>query len=177
TPDTRPAERTGGLLADSSVVALAKVVGACLLAAVLLPLTILSALVRRASRGRTPSVISLLDGPVFTPYELRRVKHEHVVDETHGLWKRVGDRVAVRPARTAIGAVAILLFMCLGLTFFSTDLTTNDGYTHKVESVEGAELLAKSFPAGSTAPTDIIVASAADVEGVSAAVAKVPGVE
>ena len=39
--------------------------------------------------------------------------------------------------------------MCLGLFFFSTDLTTNDGYRDKVESIEGQELLAKSFPAGS----------------------------
>ena len=44
-----------------------------------------------------PSVVSVLDGPVFTPYELRRVRHEHQVDETHGFWKRVGDRVAVNP--------------------------------------------------------------------------------
>ena len=96
---------------------------------------------------------------MFTPYELRRVKHEHLVDATHGFWKRVGDRVAVRPARTLIGAIAVLLLMCLGLTFFSTDLTTNDGYRTTVESVEGQELLAKWFPAGSSAPTDIIVAT------------------
>ena len=175
TPETRPAERSGGLLADSSVVALLKAIGACLLVAVLLPLSILTALVRKLFG--TPSIVSALDGPVFTPYELRRVKHEHLVDASHGFWARVGDRVAVRPARTALGAIAILLVMCLGLTFFSTDLTTNDGYTHTVESVEGQELLAKSFPAGSTAPTDIIVASAADVEAVSAAVSEVDGVE
>ena len=132
--------------------------------AVLLPLTILSALVRKLSGGRTPSVVSLLDGPVFTPYELRRVRHEHVVDETHGFWKRVGDRVAVNPKRTFTGAIAVLLVMCLGLFFFSTDLTTNDGYRDKVESIEGQELLAKSFPAGSSAPTDIIVERAEDVE-------------
>jgi putative drug exporter of the RND superfamily len=174
TPETRPTvEAMGG----SGFVALAKVAGACLIVAVLLPLTILSALVRKLSGGRTPSVVSLLDGPVFTPYELRRVKHEHVVDETHGFWKRVGDRVAVNPKRTFTGAIAVLLVMCLGLAFFSTDLTTNDGYREKVESIEGQELLAKSFPAGSGAPTDIIVERAEDVEKVSAAVAGVDGVQ
>ena len=136
-------------MGGSSVAAFAKVAGACLIVAVLLPLSILSALVRKLSGGRTPSVVSLLDGPVFTPYELRRVKHEHVVDETHGFWKRVGDRVAVNPKRTFTGAIAVLLVMCLGLFFFSTDLTTNDSYREKVESIEGQELLAKSFPAGS----------------------------
>jgi RND superfamily putative drug exporter len=133
--------------------------------------------VRKLSGGRTPSVVSLLDPRFFTPYELRRVKHEHVADETHGFWKRVGDRVAVNPKRTFTGAIAVLLVMCLGLAFFSTDLTTNDSYRTKVESIEGQELLAKSFPAGSSAPTDLIVTDAADVERVAAAVGEVPGVE
>ena len=74
TPETRP---TSAEMGGSSVAAFAKVAGACLIVAVLLPLTILSALVRKLSGGRTPSVVSLLDGPVFTPYELRRVRHEH----------------------------------------------------------------------------------------------------
>jgi RND superfamily putative drug exporter len=152
-------------------------IGACLVAFILLPLTVLSAVVRRLSGRRVPSVVSLLDGPVFTPYELRRVQHEHQVDETHGFWKRVGDRVAVSPRRTFVSAVSILLVMCLGLVFFSTDLTTNDSYRTKVESVAGQELLAKSFPAGSSAPTDIIVSDPADVERVAAAVGDVPGVE
>jgi RND superfamily putative drug exporter len=165
------------LLRASSAGALARAVGACLIAFLLLPLTVLTAIIRRLSGRRVPSVVSVLDGPVFTPYELRRVQHEHQVDETHGFWKRVGDRVAVNPLRTFFGSIAVLLVMCLGLVFFSTDLTTNDSYRSKVESIEGQELLAKSFPAGSSAPTDIIVSDAADVERVSAAVADVPGVE
>ncbi len=182
TPATRPTPegltaRGQKLLQGSSVGALARAAGACLIAFVLLPVTVITAFIRKVSGGATPSVVSVLDGPVFTPYELRRVQHEHQVDETHGFWKRVGDRVAVNPRRTFLGAVAVLLVMCLGLAFFSTDLTTNEGYRTEVESVEGQELLAKSFPAGSSAPTDIIVSNAADVERVSAAVADVPGVE
>lgn len=172
TPTTRPA---GEPLGGSSAAALGKAAGACLIAAGLLPLTIVSALLRRVLG--TPSVVSVLDGPVLKPYELRRVRHEHVVDETHGFWKRVGDRVAVNPRRTFLSAIAVLGVMCLGLLWFSTDLTTNDSYRTKVESIEGQELLAKSFPAGASAPTDIIVERAADVERVSAAVAGVPGVQ
>ena len=182
TPATRPTPegltaRGQKLLEGSSIGALARAAGACLIAFVVLPVTIITAFIRKVSGGATPSVVSALDGPVFTPYELRRVRHEHQVDETHGFWKRVGDRVAVNPLRTFFGAVAVLLVMFLGLTFFSTDLTTNEGYRTEVESVEGQELLAMSFPAGSGAPTDVIVSDAADVEGVSAAVAAVPGVE
>ena len=57
----------------------------------------------------------------------------------------------------ATGSVVLLLIMTAGLAFFSTDLTTNDSYTTDVESVQGQDLLAKSFPSGASVPTDIIV--------------------
>ena len=66
-----------------------------------------------------------------------------------------------------VGSVAVLLVMCAGLLFFSTDLTTNDSYRTEVESVEGQELLAQSFPAGASAPTDIVVPDSGDVPAVS----------
>lgn len=178
TPETRPAEHVRGrkVLTASSASALARVLAACVLVAVLLPLALLSALIRALSGRRVPSLVSALDAPIFTPYELRRARHEHQVDETHGFWKRVGDRVARNPKRTFGGTVAILAVMCLGLLFFSTDLTTNNGYRTEVEAVEGQELLARSFPAGASAPTDVIVDDG-DVERVSQAVAEVPGVQ
>ena len=52
----------------------------------------------------------------------------------------------------ATGSVVLLLIMTAGLAFFSTDLTTNDCYTTDVESVEGQDLLAKSFPSGASVP-------------------------
>ena len=82
-----------------------------------------------------------------------------------------------QPARVAVGAVAVLLVFSTGLVFFSTDLTTNDSYRTKVEAVEGQDLLAKSFPAGASAPTDVVVPSRAEVPRVRAAVARVDGVE
>jgi RND superfamily putative drug exporter len=99
------------------------------------------------------------------------------VDATHGFWSRVGDRTAARPKRTFAISLTVLLVMCCGLAFFSTDLTTNESYTTDVESVDGQELVSASFPAGSSAPTDIIVADPADVEPVSLAVSEVEGVE
>ena len=149
----------------------------------LLPLTVLTALLRRfvslVSGGRVllPSVISFFDGRVFKPYELRRVRHEHMADATHGIWKRVGDRVAERPVRVIVGSVAVLLVMCAGLAFFSTDLTTNDSYRTEVESVEGQELLAQSFPAGASAPADVIVPPDGDVDAVVSALEEADGIE
>ena len=107
-------------------------------------------------------IVGPLDRAVFQPYEIRRTKHERLADATHGFWKEVGDRVALNPTRVLVGSVAVLLVMCAGLLFFSTDLTTNDSYRTKVESVEGQELLSKSFPSGASAPTDVIVPDRAD---------------
>jgi len=67
--------------------------------------------------------------------------------------------------------------MCAGLAFFSTDLTTNDSYRTEVESVEGQELLSRSFPSGASAPTDVIVPDPAAVPAVTRAVENAPGVE
>jgi uncharacterized membrane protein YdfJ with MMPL/SSD domain len=122
-------------------------------------------------------VFPWLDLRYFKPYEVRRTKHEHLADETHGFWKRVGDRVAQGPRRVLIGSTAVLLVLCAGLAFFSTDLTTNDSYRTEVESVEGQELLSQSFPSGATAPTDVIVADPTDVPAVTRAVEGAPGVE
>jgi putative drug exporter of the RND superfamily len=75
------------------------------------------------------------------------------------------------------GSLAVLLLMCAGLAFFSTDLTTNDSYRNEVESVQGQELLARSFPAGASAPTDVIVPRGGDVDQVAAALERTAGVE
>jgi putative drug exporter of the RND superfamily len=158
--------------------ALLMVIGASLIVLVLLPLVILNSLLHKATRGAIPSfIVGPLDRAVFKPYELRRFRHEHLADETHGFWKRVGDRVARRPRRVAIGSTAVLLALCAGLAFFSTDLTTNDSYTTKVESVEGQEILGRHFPAGAAAPIDIVVPREEDVPAVRRAVARVDGVE
>jgi RND superfamily putative drug exporter len=89
----------------------------------------------------------------------------------------VGDRVAQRPARVMTSSIVVLLVMCAGLAFFSTDLTTNDGYRTSVESVEGQDLLAQSFPAGQSAPADVIVPPDGDVQAVQTALEETDGID
>ena len=145
---------------------LVRVVLACLLVLVLLPLVLLNWLLRVLSGRRIPSlIVGPLDRAIFTPYEIRRHRLEHAADATHGFWKRVGDRIAVSPRRVMGGSIAVLLVLCGGLAFFSTDLTSEDTYRTEVESVEGQHLLDKSFPSGTTALTDVVVPSAAEVHG------------
>jgi len=139
---------------------------------------LLNALLRRLSGRRIPSLLGItLDRWVFTPYEIRRHRLEHTADATHGFWKRVGDRVARGPQRVMVGSLAVLLVLCGGFAFFSTDLTAEDSYTTEVESVEGQKLLSKSFPNGTTALTDIVVPQPSEVPAVRESVAAVGGVE
>jgi RND superfamily putative drug exporter len=99
------------------------------------------------------------------------------IDEMHGAWRRIGDRVARSPRRVWVSAVALLLVLSLGLLSFNDGLTSGNGFRDDVEAVAGQELLAQAFPSGSNAPTDIIVRDPARVEAVSAAVSEAPGVD
>ncbi|MGI8622552.1 MAG: MMPL family transporter, partial [Solirubrobacteraceae bacterium] len=100
----------------------------------------------------------------------------HRADETHGMWRRVGDRVARRPRAIGFGFAALLLVLCLGVANFSTGLTQSDAYRDKVEAVEGQKLLAESFPAGSSAPLDVVVPDKGRARAVAAALARQPDV-
>ena len=166
------------IVEGSRLGALLPVLAGAIVVLLLLPLVILNALITRLTRGLVPSLIlGPLDRGLFKPYEVRRFRHERIADETHGLWSRVGKFVARQPARVAVGSVLILLVFCSGLAFYSTDLTTNDSYRTEVESVEGQDILARSFPAGASAPTDIVVPDAGAVQAVRRAVQGVDGVE
>jgi RND superfamily putative drug exporter len=184
TPETAPtvegiSERAQrNIVEGGAMAALARVIVACLLVLVLLPLVLLNWILRRISGRRIPSlIVGPLDRAIFTPYEVRRHKFEHAADETHGFWKRVGDRVAAGPQRVMLGAIGVLLICCAGFAFFSTDLTSEDSYRTEVDSVEGQHLLDKSFPSGTTALTDVVVQQQSDVQAVRRAVAQVGGVE
>ena len=184
TPETAPraeAVSEGArrrIVEGSGFAALLQVILACLLVLILLPLVLLNWVLRILSGKRLPSlIVGPLDRAVFTPYEMRRHRLEHAADATHGFWARVGNRVAISPRRIMGGTVAVLLILCAGFAFFSTELTSEDTYREEVESVEGQTLLNKSFPSGKTAPTDIVVPTPADVGPVKSAVEGVGGVD
>ncbi len=97
-------------------------------------------------------------------------------DEMHGTWRQVGDRVARGPRRVWIGTVALLVVLSAGVLTMDTGLTQSDAYREEVESIEGQELLAQSFPAGASAATEILVPRDADVAAVTRAAEGVEGV-
>jgi RND superfamily putative drug exporter len=97
-------------------------------------------------------------------------------DETHGFWRRVGERVAARPRRVWVTTAVLLGAGCLGAASFSSGLTNTQDFRGAVESVQGQQLIAKAFPAGSNAPTDVVVRDVTALPAVERAVGAVPGV-
>src|SRR4051795_2034134 len=93
-------------------------------------------------------------------------------DETHGAWRRIGERVARRPRRIWIGGTLLLVLLALNVTQIDTGLTNGNSFRGSVESVQGADILARSFPGGLSAPTNVIVPDAARAPAVRAALLK-----
>jgi RND superfamily putative drug exporter len=118
-----------------------------------------------------------LDLSTFYPRIERPLAERHrLTDETHGFWRRVGDRVAARPRRVALGTVAMLLVLTSGILTLDTGLTSGNSFRGEVESVRGQEILAQHFPAGANVPTTVVVPDRADVEPVAAALRDSPAV-
>ena len=102
-----------------------------------------------------PALLTIFGRRAFWPF----IPHvgDGGTDETHGAWRKLGEKIVKRPRSVWIGTLVGLLVLCAGMTQFSTGLTQGNTFRGEVESVQGQELLAKSFPAGSTAAVNIVV--------------------
>jgi putative drug exporter of the RND superfamily len=121
-----------------------------------------------------PALLAITGRKAFWPF-IPRLGSEGI-DETHGTWSRIARWVGRGPRRVWIGTAALLLVMCLGLTQLNSDLTSGNGFREDVDSVEGQELIAKSFPAGNSSPTNIVVTDESKLDAVREAAATAPGV-
>ena len=91
-------------------------------------------------------------------------------------WRRLGAALARRPRAIWATASALLAVLALGLTGLDDDLTRANAFRGDVESVQGQQLLTRSFPAGTNAPTEIVVPDPRRAPAVADAVADVRGV-
>lgn len=118
-----------------------------------------------------PAALTIFGRRAFWSPFLDTIPHVGQVgtDETHGFWRGVGDRVAQRPRAVWIVGTAVLLVLALNILSVDTGLTSNNSFRGEVESVRGQKLLSASFPAGASAPADVIVPDRAKVAAVTAA--------
>jgi putative drug exporter of the RND superfamily len=97
-------------------------------------------------------------------------------DETHGLWRRIGERVMASPRRVWVTGTVVLLVLAAGTLKLDTGLTNGNSFRGEVESVEGQEILARSFPSGLSALTNVIVHERAKAPQVRQALQRSPDV-
>ena len=90
-------------------------------------------------------------------------------DETHGFWRGVGERVARRPRPIWITGSVVLLVLAANVLNLDTSQTTGNQFRGEVDSVQGQEVLSRNFPAGASAPADVIVGDASKAQAVTAA--------
>lgn len=92
-----------------------------------------------------------------------------------GVWHRVADAVARRPARVAAVSIAALVVLCTGVLATPIGLSQTEQFRVQAESVAGYQTLSAHFPSGLTDPTRVIapVERAADVQR---AITSTPGV-
>jgi putative drug exporter of the RND superfamily len=75
----------------------------------------------------------------------------------HGLWARIGARMARRPRLVWVVTAVVLGAMALGLTGLKTNgLQNRDAFRTKPEAVTGELVLARHFPAGAGDPVQVV---------------------
>jgi RND superfamily putative drug exporter len=97
-------------------------------------------------------------------------------DETHGVWRRIGERVAIRPRRVWLTGLLLLGVMAVGLVNVNSDLTSGNGFRGSVQSVQGQRLLDRGFPAGASAATNVVVQDVGRLSAVRIALQRQRGV-
>ena len=102
-----------------------------------------------------PALLAIVGRRAFWPL----VPHlgDEGADATHGVWRRIAERVGARPRRVWLGSTAVLAALCVGLVFFSTDLTTGNQFRDEESSTRGQELVQRAFPAGANVPNTVLV--------------------
>lgn len=92
-----------------------------------------------------------------------------------GVWHRIADAVARKPARVAVASLAGLAVLASALLATPIGLTQTEQFRVQAESVTGYQTLAAHFPSGLTDPTRV-VASTAKSGAVQRAITDTPGV-
>ena len=96
------------------------------------------------------------DGLLAAPRD-GRVRPRAPCTARQGVWRRFGDKVLERPLPALIVTVVVFAAGALGLLAYKVDYSTTNFFKKSVDSVEGFEVLRQSFPAGTLAPTTVLV--------------------
>ncbi len=119
-----------------------------------------------------PAALALCGRRVFWPL----VPHNGDMTRRDGrVFARIGTAVAKRPGVVVAGSLTLLALASVANVGLRQGLSTTQQFTATPESVVGQRILASAFPAGSSVPVVIVVATRSAPAAVAAARA-VPGV-
>ncbi len=93
-----------------------------------------------------------------------------------GAWRRIAGRVERSHRSIALVVTAVLVVMCLGAFSLNTGLTQGNSFRGSVESKQGQAILAAHFPAGTSAPVQVVVPDPSRLAAARTAAAGAPGV-
>lgn len=120
-----------------------------------------------------PALLMLFGRYWFFPFVPR---HDDVVTHDRGLWGRVARLVGRRPRMVWVTTALLLSVAALFATQLDADgLTTAEQFTTEVDSVEGQDVLARHYAAGSGVPVSVI-GDEVDAQGLVEVVSRVPGI-
>jgi RND superfamily putative drug exporter len=120
-----------------------------------------------------PAALVLFGRGLFWPYIPRYGSPDAI---SRSPWGKLGVAVSKRPVIVALSGIAVLGALASGLFFVQTGLSQNDRFLQKPEAVQGQEVLADAFSAGTTSPA-VVVAPTEDAEEVVAALEDLDGVD
>ncbi len=94
----------------------------------------------------------------------------------HGLWARIGARIAPRPRIVWVVTAVVLAALALGVTGLNADgLQSKDSFITEPEAVRGEVVLARHFAAGAGNPFQVI-GKASAAQQLQTVVSETPGV-
>jgi RND superfamily putative drug exporter len=132
------------------------------------------ALAMLSSLTLLPSLLLIFGRRAFWPFI--PLEGSSGADETHGLWSRIAALIARRHRVIAVGTLAVLAVLALGLVDLHTDLTGNDAFSGVVESEQGQALISAHFPPGASSPIDVVVPRLSELAAVRRAIERAPGI-
>jgi putative drug exporter of the RND superfamily len=105
-----------------------------------------------------PALLTIFGRAGFWPRRaLVTFDPEHPEVGRQGIWRRVGDRVLEQPLPALIVTVVAYTAGALGLAAYKVDYSTTNFFKESVDAVEGFDVLSEAFPAGTLAPTTVLV--------------------
>jgi RND superfamily putative drug exporter len=180
---TTDAMRVALRTAGPAVIASAGTVVAALLVLSLASVNSIAGLGPVGALGVTIAALSMLTAlPVlllaggrkaFWPYVPRHGRAERA---SRGVWARLGAWIDRRHRPVWIVTTLALGALALGVLGLDDNLTTASSFRGDVESVRGQELVERSFPAGASAPTTVLVTDPARLDAVLGAARSAPEV-